>query len=284
MWQALKTIGDAHKKKLLMAFSLVGLENILMLTYPMLGGFAVNAVMKGKVWQALTYAFFVLAMWLVGSARRSVDTRVFTRVYSEIVVPIIIKQRAQGHSPSKISARVELSREFVDFFEMHLPTAITSIFSIVGASLMLLILEFWTGLLSVAILFFFAVLLPSFARISSRLYLTLNNRLERDVDIISQSTEPQLNQHYGWVAHLRVLISNREAFGYLCNGIASSILFGFSFVWMATNGYGSAGHIYSITTYLWMFAMSLDDVPRLVESYSNLKDIAQRVEISEEVG
>lgn len=281
MWQALKTIGDTHRKKLLMAFSLVGLENLLFLIYPMLGGFAVNAVMQGQVWQALTYALFVLAVWLVGAARRSVDTRVFTRIYSEIVVPIIIKQRAQGQSPSKISARVKLSREFVDFFEIHLPTAITSIFSIIGASLMLLILEFWSGLLSVVILLFFALLLPSFTRISSRLYLTLNNRLERDVDAISHSSEAKLRQHYGWVARLRVLISNREAFGYLCNGIASSILFGFTFVWMAINGYDSAGHIYSVTTYLWIFAMSLDDVPQLVESYSNLKDIAERVEIGE---
>ncbi|MDD5395396.1 MAG: ABC transporter six-transmembrane domain-containing protein [Thiothrix sp.] len=281
MWQALKTIGNAHQKKLLMAFSLVGLENLLMLTYPMLGGFAVNAVMLGNVWQALTYAFFVLAMWLVGSARRSVDTRVFTRIYSEIVVPIIIKQRAQGQSPSKISARVALSREFVDFFETHLPTAVTSIFSIIGASLMLLILEFWSGLLSVVILLFFTLLLPSFTRISGRLYLKLNNRLERDVDVISQSSEEKLHQHYEWVAHLRVLISNREAFGYFCNGVASSILFGFTFVWMAMNGYGSAGHIYSVTTYLWMFAMSLDDVPHLVESYSNLKDVAKRVEVGD---
>lgn len=284
MWQALKTIGKTHRKKLLIAFSLVGLENLLLLTYPILGGFAVNAVMQGNVWQALTYALFVFAIWLVGSARRSVDTRVFTRIYSEIVVPIIIKQRAQGQSPSKISARVELSREFVDFFEMHLPIAITSIFSIVGASLMLLILEFWSGLLSVFVLLFFTLLLPYFTRISSRLYLALNNRLERDVDVISHSSEAKLRQHYGLVAHLRILISNREAFGYLCNGIASSILFGFTFVWMAIHGYGSAGHIYSVTTYLWMFAMSLDDVPRLVESYSNLKDIAKRVEISEDNG
>ena len=51
---------------------------------------------------------------------------------------------------------------------------------------------------------------------------------------------------------------------------------------MTLKGYGSAGHIYSVSTYLWMFAMSLDDVPRLVEQYSNLKDIGQRVELSEE--
>lgn len=279
MWQALKIIGDTHRKKLLIAFSLVALENLLMITYPVLGGFAVNAVMQGNAWQALTYAFFVLAIWLVGSARRSVDTRVFTRIYSELIVPIIVKQRDQGQSPSKISARVELSREFVDFFEMHLPTAITSVFSMVGACVMLLFLEFWPGVLSVLVLLIFALLLPNFARISSRLYLVLNNRLERDVDIISQSAEPALHKHYKFVAYLRVLISNREAFGFLMNGIAVSVLFGFTMVWMTLNGYDSAGHIYSVTTYLWMFAMSLDDMPQLVESYSNLKDISERVEI-----
>jgi ABC-type multidrug transport system fused ATPase/permease subunit len=215
MWQALKTIGNTHRKKLLVAFSLVGLENILMLTYPMFGGFAVNAVMEGNAWKAVTYGFFVLAIWLVGSARRSVDTRVFARVYSEIIVPIIVKQREQGQTSSKISARVELSREFVDFFEMHLPTAVTSIFSMVGASLMLLYLEFWTGVLSCVILLIFTLLLPRFARISSRLYLVLNNRLERDVDVIGQSPEPTLHKHYKFLAHLRILISNREAFGFL---------------------------------------------------------------------
>jgi putative membrane protein len=78
-----------------------------------------------------------------------------------------------------------------------------------------------------------------------------------------------------------VLISNREASGYLCIGVAMSILFGFAFVHMTLKGFGNAGHIYSVSTYLWMFAMSLDDVPRLVEQYSNLKDIGQRVELSE---
>lgn len=81
MWQALKVIGHTHRKKLLVAFSLVGLENLLLLTYPIFGGFAVNAVIEGNAWKAVTYGFFVLAIWLIGSARRSVDTRVFARVY-----------------------------------------------------------------------------------------------------------------------------------------------------------------------------------------------------------
>lgn len=279
MWRTLRSIGSAHRKKLLLTFSIVALENMLFLAYPVFGSFAVNAVMQGKAWHALTYALVVLVVWLVGAARRSVDTRTFARIYSEMVVPVIVQQRVQGQSASAISARVALSREFVDFFEMHLPTAVTSLISIAGACVMLLILEFWPGVLSVLILLAFALLLPRFTRASSRLYLALNNRLEHDVNMIEHAAEAALRKHYGLVAQLRIWISNREAFGYLCIGLAMSILFGFTFVWITINGYGSAGHIYAITTYLWMFAMSLDDVPRLVESYSNLKDIAARVEV-----
>ncbi|KPN72138.1 ABC transporter six-transmembrane domain-containing protein [Neisseria sp. 83E34] len=279
MWKTLKNIGIAHRKKLLVTFGIVALENLLFLSYPVFGGFAVNAVMQGKVWHALAYALVVLLIWLVGAARRSADTRVFARIYSEIVVPVIVKQRIQGQTPSQITARVALSREFVDFFEMHLPMAVTSLVSVFGAVIMLVLLEFWVGVLSMMVLAVFLLLLPGFSRMSEKLYFKLNNRLERDVDMIQAAPEAMLHKHFGLVARLRILISNREALGYLCIGAAMAVLFGFTFVWITLNGYGSAGHIYSLTTYLWMFAMSLDDMPQLVESYSNLRDIARRVEV-----
>ena len=251
-----------------------------MLVYPVFGGWAINAVIAGKVWQALLYALVVLLMWLVGAARRITDTRTFTRIYTEIAVPIVLEQRRQVPH-SAVTARVALSREFVSFFKEHQPIAATSVVSIFGACIMLLVLEFWVGVLAMCILTLFLWLLPRFASISENLYFRLNNSLERDNYFIRKGDERQLYRHYGLVARLRVLISNREAFGYLCVGAAMGILFGFAFVMMTLKGYGSAGHIYSVSTYLWMFAMSLDDVPRLVEQYSNLKDIGQRIGGSE---
>lgn len=280
MWKMLKHIAQTHRKRLLGTFSLVGLENLVMLVYPVFGGWAINAVIAGKVWQALLYALVVLLMWLVGAARRITDTRTFTRIYTEIAVPIVLEQRRQVPH-SAVTARVALSREFVSFFEEHQPIAATSVVSIFGACIMLLVLEFWVGVLAMCILTLFLWLLPRFASISENLYFRLNNSLERDNYFIRKGDERQLYRHYGLVARLRVLISNREAFGYLCVGVAMSILFGFAFVMMTLKGYGSAGHIYSVSTYLWMFAMSLDDVPRLVEQYSNLKDIGQRIGGSE---
>lgn len=282
MWKMLKHIGQTHRRKLITTFSLVGLDNLLLLVYPVFGGWAINAVMEGNVWQAMLYGVVVLLMWIIGAARRIADTRTFTKIYTEIAVPVVLEQRKREVPHSAITARVALSREFVSFFEEHLPIAATSLVSIFGACMMLLILEFWVGVLAVAILALFLWLLPRFAAISENLYFHLNNRFERDNHLIRDGNERQLYRHYGWVAKLRVLISNREALGYLSIGIAMSVLFGFAFIHMTLKGYGSAGHIYSVSTYLWMFAMSLDDVPRLVEQYSNLKDIGQRVELSEE--
>lgn len=282
MWKMLKYISQIHRRKLITTFSLVGLDNLLLLVYPVFGGWAINAVMDGNVWQAMLYGVVVLLMWIIGAARRAADTRTFTQIYTEIAVPVVLEQRKREVPHSAITARVALSREFVSFFEEHLPIAATSLVSIFGACMMLLILEFWVGVLAVAILALFLWLLPRFAAISENLYFRLNNRLERDNHLIRDGNERQLYRHYGWVAKLRVLISNREALGYLSIGIAMSVLFGFAFIHMTLKGYGSAGHIYSVSTYLWMFAMSLDDVPRLVEQYANLKDIGQRVELSEE--
>ena len=282
MWKMLKHIGQTHRRKLITTFSLVGLDNLLLLVYPVFGGWAINAVMEGNVWQAMLYGVVVLLMWIIGAARRAADTRTFTQIYTEIAVPVVLEQRKREVPHSAITARVALSREFVSFFEEHLPIAATSLVSIFGACMMLLILEFWVGVLAVAILALFLWLLPRFAAISENLYFRLNNRLERDNHLIRDGNERQLYRHYGWVAKLRVLISNREALGYLSIGMAMSVLFGFAFIHMTLKGYGSAGHIYSVSTYLWMFAMSLNDVPRLVEQYSNLKDIGQRVELSEE--
>jgi len=65
--------------------------------------------------------------------------------------------------------------------------------------------------------------------------------------------------------------------GYLSIGAVTALLFAMTIFTMALRGGTDAGHIYSVMTYLWMFAMSLDDAPQLLEKYSQLKDIGKRV-------
>lgn len=275
----LKSIAKNNKKRLFFTFSLVALENLLFITYPLFGSFAVNAMISGDVLLSLTYAFIVLIIWCIGAARRAVDTRAFARIYAELAVPVILSQRDKGLDKSAITARVALSRQFVDFFEQHLPTLIMSSFSIIGAAVMLLWIEFWSGITACLILIFFGLMLPKYARTNDLLYLKLNDRLEKEVNLIEQKSHYHLDKHYDWLATLRIRLSNREAAGYLWIGVAAAILFGVTVVNLASTKGVQAGHIYAVITYLWTFAMSLDDAPRLLEQFSNLKDIGKRVEV-----
>lgn len=273
----LKQLGRRHSKKLSLTFLLVLAENLTYLLYPLLAGFAINAIMSGQALHAVLYAVMVFVMWVIGAARRSVDTRTFARIYAELAVPVIMAQRRENHSHSTVAARVALSREFVDFFEQHLPVLITSLASITGAAVMLLVIEFWTGIACIGILLVFAFFLPGFMRKNEALFRRLNDRLEKEVAFVSNASPFSLTKHYGILARLRIGLSDREAVGYLIIGSVAALLFAMTILTMSWAGVSDAGHIYSVMTYMWMFAMSLDDGPQLLEKYSQLKDIGRRV-------
>lgn len=273
----LKSIAKIHYKKLLATFSLVALENGLFLLYPLVGSFAVNAVLNGQTWQALLYALIVFVIWFVGSARRAVDTRAFVRIYAELAVPAILNQKQKG-TTSSATAHALLARQFVAFFEEHLPILITSTFSTLGAVIMLMVIEFWSGLVALIILIGFLVILPHYVKQNDRLYFKLNNRLENEVNVIERSQNNELFKHYQLLSKIRIAISNREALSYFIIGIAMAILFGTTLILLSVKKV-EAGHIYAVITYLWTFAMSLDDMPRLIEKLSELKDIGKRVEV-----
>ncbi|MDG6232168.1 ABC transporter six-transmembrane domain-containing protein [Glaesserella parasuis] len=66
MLRSLKTLALQHKKRLFATFGLVAAENLLLLIYPLVGSFAVNAVLNGQLISALAYALIVLIIWGVG--------------------------------------------------------------------------------------------------------------------------------------------------------------------------------------------------------------------------
>ncbi|EOW7235870.1 ABC transporter six-transmembrane domain-containing protein, partial [Cronobacter sakazakii] len=208
---------------------------------------------------------------------RSVDTRTFARIYAGLAVSVVLAQRQKSLNHSTIAARVALSREFVDFFELHLPTLITSVASMAGAAVMLLLIEFWTGMACLGILAVLACFLTRFTRRNEALYGRLNNRLEKEIDMVSHAAPRALQRHYQLLARLRITLSDREAMGYFTIGVLAALLFSFTVMMMTHSAAINAGHIYSVMTYMWMFVTSLDDAPQLLEKYSQLKDIGKRV-------
>lgn len=270
-------IAKAYPGKLAITFSLVGLENALFLAYPLFAGFAVDAIVRGDKYQALLYAIVVLGFWVVGSARRAVDTRTFTAIYADMAVPVILGQRKLEQSTSTAAARVVLAREFVDFFERLVPTIATAVISLLGAAAMLLALEPWVGLATVIALSLCATIAPEFSRRNERLHERLNNRLEREVGLVEDVGRHGLGRHYRLLSKLRTALSDREAVAYLVIGVVAALLFAIA-IWQLANGDNDTpGHIYAVMTYLWTFVTCLDEAPVVINQIARLKDIGKRV-------
>ena len=275
--RSLGAIARANPLKLAGTFSLVALENILLVVYPLFAGFAIDAIVKGQWWQASSYALIVLLFWLIGALRRAVDTRTFTHIYAALAVPVILTQRQQREGQSTIVARVTLAREFVDFFEKHIPILATSLISIVGAAVMLMVIEFWVGIACMGVLLLFGLLLPGFSRKNQLLHERLNDGLEHEVKLVTHAQSASLSRHYRALAWLRIWISDREALALLAVGISASLLFLLAITMLMAQPQVSAGHVYAVMTYLWNFVTSLDEGPGLADQLARLRDIGRRV-------
>ena len=124
-------------------YTLTLLENVCTLAYPALTGRAVDDLVErhftGLVW--------LVAVWLVHLAlsfvRQRVDTRVFMGLYADVASHIVAEQQAQGHGTSKVSARVEMVRDVVGFFEKEVPAMFHNVLAVVGFTLFGLGLAFY---------------------------------------------------------------------------------------------------------------------------------------------
>lgn len=276
--QTLKAIAKTYPGKLFGTLSLVALENALLLAYPLFAGFAVDSIIRGDVGSAVWYAVVVLGFWVVGAARRAVDTRTFTRIYADLAVPVILNQRLQRHSTSRAAARVVLARDFVDFFEKHVPTIATALASVVGAAGMLLVIEPWVGLACLLALLLCVTLMPGFARRNQRLHERLNNRLEKEIGLVEKVGANTLRRHYHVLSRLRIGLSDREAVAFLSIGLLAALLFVVAISQLALAPEVKAGHIYAVMTYLWTFVSCLDEAPSTIDQLARLKDIGKRVD------
>jgi ABC-type multidrug transport system fused ATPase/permease subunit len=258
-------------------FALLALENALFLFYPLFAGFAINAIIRGDALTASGYALMVLGFWVVGAMRRAIDTRVFTGVYAKLAAKVACQQRARGHGASSTIARVGLAREFVDFFEEHLPVLASSVVSIFGAIAMLLLLDPLLGLACLAALLFVLIVFPAFSRRNEQLHNRRNAQLEHEVDILSRGGELKIVRHFRLLSALQVRLSDLEAAAHLALGCIVAGLFLVAIIGLASAEQVDAGRIYSAMTYLWTFAMSLDEAPRLAEHLAKLRNTAERL-------
>jgi ABC-type multidrug transport system fused ATPase/permease subunit len=267
-----------NKWRILLTYALFNLENLLRLAQPLVLGWAINDLLLGSYRGLWWFIGQHLAHLAIGTFRQMYDTRAFTAIYTGLATQLVSEQRANGVEVSRVAARSAMSRNYVEFFEQHVPMVIRAMYSIIGAMVMLAIYD------PMLVLYCLGLVLPAFwiNVYYSRKTLALSGRLhdefEREVEVIEQGGTEPVREHYHAVAGWRIRLSDAEAVNFSLMEFFILGVLVLSLVHFCTGETPPpAGDIFAVFRYLLMFIMGLDTVPRLVQQLSRLKDIGRRM-------
>lgn len=166
---------------------------------------------------ALENVFMVLLpLFIVSVARRFYDTRVDAQSSTQDV--------------SVRNARLDMSCELVDFLENDIPPLMTAAIQLISSIAFHIKLGISAVVAGLAILIVYACSHDAFMRLNG----TLNNRMERQVSILSTAPFAGVRRHLEKLKRREVMISDIEA---IVHGIIFLFLFAFVTInlWLSTN-------------------------------------------------
>jgi hypothetical protein len=274
---SLYSLFRANKRPILVTYALYNIENVLRLSQPFVLGLAINDLLGAKQTGLFLLIAQHLAHMLVSSFRRMYDTRAFSAIYGELASGLILSQRERQVGVSRVAARSTLSREYVDFFEQHVPMLIRAFYSVVGALLMLGLYDWKLIPLSLLLVVPALLLNAAYGRKTFEFSGRLHDEFEREVDVIQSSDQQRVRAHYDELARWRVRLSDAEAINFSLMELFVLGVLVASLVHFCTSGQPAAGDIFAVFRYVLMFIMGIDTVPKLVQQISRLRDISYRM-------
>ena len=258
-------------------YGLTVAENLCMLAYPTLTGRAVDQLLQRR-YEGLAWLVGVWLLHLVLSfTRQRLDTRVFMGLYAAVASHMVGAQQAGGQALSTVSARVDMVRDVVGFFEKEVPMVLHNLLAVVGSLTMLFVYDRDAGFIAMAVLLPMALVNAWYWRRALRLNQGIHNQIEREVQDIASASPFRVRRHFLLLRRWRIKLSDAESWTWAVTELA---LMG-ALVWILVDFTQSpaftAGAVYAVLAYVYDYLEGLNQVPTVVNSLARLRDVRQRL-------
>jgi hypothetical protein len=273
----LSALSRAERLSIAGTYSLTLLENLCMLSYPALTGWAVDGLLKGS-YRGLSA---LIAVWLVhlitAFGRQRFDTRVFMGLFARLAVDTVAEQQRRGHGTSVVSARVEMMRDLVAFFETDVPAMFSQVVTVAGSLLMLFSFDLQAGWIAMAVLLPMGLVNAWYWRRALQLHRGLNDQIEREIAHIEAARPLPLRRHFGRVRRWHVQLSDSESWTWSVTELATIVALVVLLIDFTRSPGFSAGALYAVLAYVFDYLQGLDSAPALVNNVARLRDIRARL-------
>ncbi|MFZ4619524.1 MAG: ABC transporter six-transmembrane domain-containing protein [Bacteroidota bacterium] len=275
-----------YYKSILLALSLVLIENIAWIVEPTVFGNVIDAFIDKAVGEGTPHFYLPLAVWIgvfllnsgAGALRRAFDQKIYMTMFSDIAVQVAQGAKERGDSVSKTVARAELSREFINFFQYRFPEIIEQSVAIGGAVIALYFFDWRISLTCLFIVLPLLLITKLYTKRVMKLQVDLHDTKEEAFDVFSTQDLGAIRSYYQRIAKNEKKIAYWGAlnFGFirLCLlGIFLLVLY----ISIDLDDFTTGG-IYSIVAYLWTFVTSTEYLPELLESSTSIREISRRLD------
>ncbi len=274
---SLRGIFNRYRWKITFTFALLAVENVLNLLVPFTLGLAINDLIDHKYNGVIYFVAICLIKLVIGVARRFYDTRTYSKIYVDTASETVESEQKKNSSDSKTVNRSNLIEEITAFFEHELAQGFTSLFGVVGSVVMLSIFDYKLLIgAAISVVLIFAVYMFS----ENKIYFfnqSMNDELEKHVDIISSKKNNIINEHFSSLAKWRIKLSDLESINF---GLIEFILFSliiFTLSIAVTTGNPTPGGIFSILAYVIEFADGVYMLPYIYQQKIRLNEIISRI-------
>ena len=269
-----------NKVGIIITYSLFALEILSHLLTPYLLGRAVDDLINHSYHGFIILSLFYFVRIFVSMFRRILDTRVYTKIYTDLVTKFLSVKNIDQKDVSKLNAHSVLAKQFVDFLEFDLANVMYGIFTVIGSVAMLFFYNWYV--LGVCLFILIPVIIVSrfFGKRIVHLTTSYNDEFERQVDIISSGDSDAINQHYNNLRNLDIRKSNQDAYSFTFMEVFSLFMILVSLIILSNSNVGiTAGAIIGVYNYIITFSNGLDIIPYAIERYAQLSDITTRIEL-----
>lgn len=251
------------------------LETTLLVALPLLIGRAIDGLLSSDWASFTTLVITMAALLVVAVGRRIYDTRVYGTIGVELGSELV--QRSESESVSTLNARLDMSKELVQFLELEIPQLMTALINLFFAITVLLFFHYTLAMSVVASI----VLILLIYGLSSKRFFDLNRAInqqtEQQVLVLNNYSTKGLINHLLELRLQSVKLSDTEALVY---GLIFSVLMsmlGFNLWFSATQFGATPGEIFSIVTYSLNLMESAIVLPATLQSYTRLSEITERI-------
>ena len=264
-----------HRWPVAFTWLLVLVENTLLALIPLFIGRAIDALLAQQVGALWEIGAIMAALILVASGRRAYDTRCYGTMRVRFGAEVV--KRLVERPVSQVNARLDMSREMVDFLEAHVPELLTAVVQLVVSIVILWAFDTRLGIAALTAIAGLGLLYALFHRRFFRLNGDLNSQTEQQVAILERRDSASLLKHLRRLRKCEVRLSDTEVFLYagIIGGMFAFIL---TNLWLAsTIAAVTAGTIFAILSYSWELVESGITLPAVLQQWSRLTEIRERL-------